>query len=104
MTTKPELLETQFDYVDVRIIGDLVAVCIGFKAATNGAAIASIGTRTWSKGYGDTCGETLFRIMQVADVTSLDRVAGRRVRVIVQDGIPVELIHPAYSNLRWRLP
>ena len=104
VTTKPTIIETQFDYVNVRIIGDRVAICIGFKKATDGAAIASIGTLTWHKAYDDTTGKTLFRIMQVADVTSLDRVAGRRVRVVVQDGIPIELINPVYSKLRWELP
>ena len=109
MTTKPQTIETQFEYVEVRIVGDRLAVCLGFKRGFNGEQINSIGTITYNPGvllpYAfDDCGRTLFTIMQVAGVASLDRVANRSIRAVVQDGIPIELISATDDRIRWRLP
>jgi hypothetical protein len=107
VTNKPQTIQTSFEYVDVRIVGDRVAVCLGFKHGFDGTPIHSVGTVTYNPGVEyvfDTCGETLLRLMQVAGVTSLDRVDNRPVRAVLQDGIPIELISATDDRIRWRLP
>lgn len=106
MTTKPQAIQKHFEYVDVRIVGDRVAVCLGFRYGFDGTPIHPVGTVTYNPGVEyvfDTCGETLLRLMQVAGVTSLDRVDNRPVNAVVQDGIPIELICATDDRIRWRL-
>ena len=95
-------------YVDVRVVMEGLAVCIGLDRGPDGEQIHSIGMRRWSSSnvlqFEPSLGEVLFKIMQVAGVASFDKIQGRRVRVVVeQENRPNELIHEKNDRIRWRL-
>ena len=107
MSDKKKTIDSRM-YVDVRVVGEGLAVCLGFDKGPDGEQIPSIGMRRWSSSNVlrfSSLGEVLFNIMQVADVFSFDKIQGRRVRVVVdQDNIPTELISATDDRIRWRLP
>ena len=107
MSDKNKTIDSRM-YVDVRVVGEGLAVCLGFDKGPDGEQIQSIGMRRWSSSnvlqFESSLGEVLFNIMQVAGVASFDKIQGRRVRVVVeQENIPTELISATDDRIRWRL-
>ena len=107
MNEKHKTIETRM-YVDVRVVMEGLAVCLGFDKGPDGEQIQSIGMRRWSSSnalqFESSLGEVLFNIMRVADVSSFDKIQGRRVRVVVeQENIPTELISATDDRIRWRM-
>ena len=107
MNDKKKTIDSRM-YVDVRVVGEGLAVCLGFDKGPDGEQIQSIGMRLWSSDdvfqFSQSLGEVLFKIMQVADVSSFDKIQGLRVRVVVeQENIPTELISATDDRIRWRM-
>jgi len=108
MTSNRKTIVTRM-YADIRVVGEGLAVCLGFDDGPDGERVPSIGMRRWSSGgelrFETGIGEVLFNIMRVADVHSLDKIQGRPVRVVVEDDklVPIELISAKDDRIRWRL-
>ena len=106
MTSNRKTIATRM-YADVRMVGEGLAVCLGFDDGPDGERVPGIGMRRWSSSnvlqFEPSLGEVLFNIMRVADVHSLDKIQGRPVRVVVEDDMPVELIHAKDDRIRWGL-
>jgi len=108
MTSNRKTIVTRM-YADIRVVGEGLAVCLGFDDGPDGEKVTSVGMRLWSSdpafGFGDSLGEVLFNIMRVADVHAFDNVRGCPVRVVMQDDapVPIELISAKDDRIRWRL-
>jgi hypothetical protein len=106
MTSNRKTISTRM-YADIRVVGEGLAVCLGFDDGPDGERVPGIGMRRWSKGgelrFETPIGELLFNIMRVADVTAFDKLCRRPVQVVVEDGMPVELISDKDDRIRWRL-
>ena len=106
MSDKNKTIDSRM-YVNVRVVGEGLAVCLRFDNERDGEQLPSIGLRRWSSGnelqFEPSLGEVLFDIMRVSGVDSLDKIQGRWVRVVVgQEDFPIELIHANNDRIRWR--